>query len=250
VSTDEAPVVIDAGFAPIVTVGPTTAVVTVTTAVAVAEAPAPVAVAVYVVVAVGETVFVPPEAPRAKLLPSVPVTVTCVALVAATVSVEVPPAVMETGFALMVTVAAGGAPTVTIVAAVDVPPTPVAVAVYVAVDVGVMVFVPPVAPSVKLVPSVPVTEILDALVAAILRTAEAPAVIEFGVAEIETVGGGAWLPSTLAFEPQPVRATIRGKQHKRNPAVKPLTRRAILSEGEGFTLTPDASAVSKLAMTR
>jgi len=59
---DDAPLVIDAGFAVMVTVG--TAAETVTVAVAVTEPFAFVATAVYVVVAVGFTACIPPSVPR------------------------------------------------------------------------------------------------------------------------------------------------------------------------------------------
>jgi transketolase N-terminal domain/subunit len=60
VRVEEAPSVILAGAAVMVTVGAVGAAFTVTTALAVALPPLPVAVAVYVVVAAGETDCVPP----------------------------------------------------------------------------------------------------------------------------------------------------------------------------------------------
>ena len=64
-------------------------------------------------------------------------------MVAVTVSVDGPPEATVVGLAMMPTV--GAAATVTTAAAVVLPPVPVAVAVYVVVEVGLTTCVPPVA---------------------------------------------------------------------------------------------------------
>jgi hypothetical protein len=114
---------------------------------------------------------------------------TCVPLLATTVSVEELPALMEVGLAEMLTV--GGtefAVTVTVAVAVALPPPPVAVAVYVVVAAGLTGCVPPVACNVYVVPSLPVTVTWLALVAATVRVADAPAVMDAGLALMLTVG--------------------------------------------------------------
>ena len=81
--------------------------------------------------------------------------VTAVAFVAATVRVEALPSITVFGFAVIVTVGAGFAETVTVVAAWTVPPGPVAVAVYVVLEIGLTDCTPPLDASVKFDPSLP-----------------------------------------------------------------------------------------------
>jgi hypothetical protein len=60
----------------------------------------------------------------------------------------------------------------------------------VVVAAGVTVFVPPLPGRVKLVPSVPVTATVVALVAVTVRVEESPALMEAGSALMDTVGLG------------------------------------------------------------
>ena len=79
-------------------------------------------------------------------------------------------------------------PTVIVTEAEAVPPDPVAVAVYVVVEVGLADIVPPLAPVVRLLPLVPVTLTVVAFVAVTVKTVELPLVIVVGLALIVTVG--------------------------------------------------------------
>jgi len=166
--------------------------------------PAPVAVAVYVVVEVGATDTVPPVAPNVRLLPLLPLSVTCVAFVADTVTTEELPVAIVVGLAVMVAVGVPDEPplppvvTVIITLAEAVPPAPVAVAVYVAVEVGLTDTAPPPAAIVRELPLVPVIVIPVAFWAITVKTEELPLVIDVGLALSVTVGAGelaatAWL---------------------------------------------------------
>jgi len=117
------------------------------------------------------------------------VTTTCVESVAVTVRIEELPAVIDVELALMVTVGDefDAEPTVTVTVAVTFPVGPVAVAVYVVVEAGLTVSVPPLAASLNELPSEPVTCTLDASVALIVKVVELPAVIEVDEAAILTV---------------------------------------------------------------
>lgn len=160
---------------------------------AVAVPPDPVAVAVYVVVEVGATDTVPPVVANVRLLPLVPLSVTCVAFVAATVTAEELPLAIDVGLALTVTVGAPDvlpAPTVIVTDAEAVPPDPVAVAVYVVVEVGLAETVPPPAAMVRLLPLVPVIVIPVAFWAVTVKMVALPLVIDVGLALIVTVGTG------------------------------------------------------------
>jgi hypothetical protein len=112
-----------------------------------------------------------------------------VAFVAVTVKVEELPAVIEVGSAAMVTVGAGpDAATVTVAVAVAVPPVPVAVAVYFVVALGFTAWVPPVAPRVYELPSLPATVTEVAFAAVTVKVEGLPAEIEVGLAVMATVG--------------------------------------------------------------
>lgn len=145
------------------------------------------------VVEVGLTDIAPPPDAIVRLLPLVPVIVIPVALWAVTVKTEELPLVIVVGLALIVTV---GAPddslvvTVIVADAEAVPPDPVAVAVYVVVEVGLTDSDPPVARIVRLLPLVPVMEIAVAFAAVTVKTEELPLVIVMGLALIVTVGAG------------------------------------------------------------
>ncbi len=131
---------------------------------------------------------------------------TVVAFVALTVSVDDVSAVTEGGFAVRETVGAGvvAAPTVTVADAVAVPPLPVAVAVYVVVAEGVIAWVPPVAAIVYLLPSLPATVTVVALVALTVNIDEALAVTDAGLALMATVGAAVVpLPLDVLLTPQP-----------------------------------------------
>jgi hypothetical protein len=92
------------------------------------------------------------------------------------------------------------APTVTVALAIAVVlPAPVAVAVYVVVAAGVTVMVPPVAPRVFELPSLPLTVTPVAFVALIVNVEEFPGVMEAGFATILTVGAGLAVTVTVAF---------------------------------------------------
>ena len=193
VKTVELPLVIDVGLALMVTVGapdvPPAPTVMVTDAEAVP--PDPVAVAVYVVVEVGLTDIAPPPDAIVRLLPLVPVIVIPVAFLAVTVKTEELPLEIVVGLALIVTVGAPDeSPAVTVIVAdaEAVPPDPVAVAVYVVVEVGLTEIDPPVARIVRLLPLVPVMEIPVAFLAVTVKTEELPLEIVVGLALIVTVG--------------------------------------------------------------
>ena len=102
------------------------------------EPPEPVAVPVYVVVAVGETFLVLDATGVTKPIPLLILNV--LAFVVVHESVEEFPVCIIVGFAVNVQVGAGGgggsAVTVTVVEQVTEPPAPVAVPVYVLVEVG------------------------------------------------------------------------------------------------------------------
>ena len=195
---DELPEMIEVGLAVILTFGVGFGV-TVTVVLADDLPPLPIATAVYVVVAVGLTSCVPPLDCKEYVLPSVPLIVTCVASTAATFRVDELSIVIEAGFAVMITVGNGVGVTTTVVAAETFPPTPVAIAVYIVVFVGLTACVPPLGWRTYVLPSDPITFTCVAPKAVIVRMEELPAVIEVGMAVIETVGAGMGITVSVAL---------------------------------------------------
>jgi hypothetical protein len=128
-----------------------------------------------------------------------------VALVAVTVKMDELPAVTAVGFAAIVTVGAGFAATVTVAVAEVFPPAPLAVAVYVVVTGGETDCVPPLADREYELPSLPEIVTWVALVAATVKTDEAPAVIEAGFATMLTPGaaGAATVRLMVVYDAPP-----------------------------------------------
>jgi hypothetical protein len=141
-----------------------------------------------------------------------PLIATAVAFVAVTVRVEELPSITVLGSAEIVTVGAGFRETVTVAAALTVPPGPVAVAVYVVLEVGLTDCTPPLDASVKVDPSLPETVTCVAFTAVTVRVEDWPEVMAVGFALIWTVGAGFGVTVTtavaVAFPPAPVAVAV------------------------------------------
>ena len=118
------------------------------------------------------------------------------------------PAAIELGLAPMVTV--GAAFTVTAAAAEAFPPAPLAFAVYVVDDAGVTDWVPPAAPSVYELPSLPLIVTCVALLAATVKVDALPAAIDEGLAAMLTTGNGLTVTVAVAelIPPGPAAVTV------------------------------------------
>lgn len=137
----------------------------------------------------GVTVTVPPVDDRLYELPSDPVTTTLVALLAVTVSRSELPALIELFCAEIDTVGFCALdPTVIVTCAVELPLEFVDVAVYVVVEVGDTVSVPPLYGSEYEVPFDPVTFTDADLLAVTVSVTDCPAVMFVELAVIETTG--------------------------------------------------------------
>jgi hypothetical protein len=120
-----------------------------------------------------------------------------------------------------------------------VPPDPVAVAVYVVVEVGLTVAFPPVAPSVSLLPLVPVIVIPVAFLAVTLKTEELPLVIEVGLALIVTVG---------LTDPAPVSTVIVTEAEAVPPEPVAVAVNLVVEVGLTDTTPPPAAIVRLLPL--